>query len=79
MYESINDHSSGNLCNINRIFKLFLIEKNAGQNGKYINASILRAISERINDEDCVTEETRLDFSPKSGGTDLISLCACSN
>ena len=46
---------------------------------KVVNASILRAISERINDEDCVTEETRLDFSPKSGGTDLISLFACSN
>ena len=35
---------------------------------KVVNASILRAISERINDEDCVTEETRLDFSAKSGG-----------
>lgn len=46
---------------------------------KVVNASILRAISERINDEDCVTEETRLDFSPKSGGTDLISLRAGSN
>ena len=29
---------------------------------KVVNASILRAISERINDEDCVTEETRLEF-----------------
>ena len=36
MYECIDDHSSGNLCNINRIFKLFLIEKNAGQSGKCI-------------------------------------------
>ena len=48
---------------------------------KVVNASILRAISERINDEDCVTEETRLDFSAKSGGggEDLISLCASLN
>ena len=75
MYECINDHSSGNLCNINRIFKLFLIEEMLDK----VHASMLRAISERITDEDCVTEETRVDFSAKSGGTDLISLCACSD
>lgn len=33
---------------------------------KVVNASILRAISERINDEDCVTEETR--FFPEIRG-----------
>ena len=44
---------------------------------KVVNASILRAISERINDEDCVTEETRLDFSAKSGGGGRFNFPVC--
>ena len=39
---------------------------------KVVNVSISRAISERITNRDCVTNERRLrDFSAKSGGDRL--------
>ena len=42
---------------------------------KVVNASILRAISERINDEDCVTEETRLEFFREIRGGQIQFPC----